>query len=583
MTSDRATAADDWIDRVGRLGRVDLAAIAIVVISTLLRLPAVFTSFFWQPDLAHLTEARSDRIGGSQLVHADGTGPLAAATTWLVSRLGAWTYVPAGLLLLLLEAVASALLWLALRRLYGARPAALVPLGVAALTPASVAALTWLTGGLLVVLPQVCLSLGVLGLLGFAASRGELRTWWALAVLLAHVACVLSGAMGLLFLPALVLVRFAIGLSAVRDAARLPSRGSVLVFWIPQVVVSAGAFALYLGATDVSSAAVSPSWWRVFLPSLIGAPFSNRGATESAYPYTPAGWSWAVVAVLLVLLLASVVVGRLRSGLVWLCAVLLVAGATLVVAGWPTSVGTAYDAAELTAVLPVALLIVSLAFTRRRPTNSARDQRRRSRALAPVLAVPVLLTLVVALPMNVVFGDTFSHLDAASYARHLHAGLKADRSRSLRNAALPDSVAADTDLRGLFTAMGERPVLDQPSAQLWVVDDSGAVVSGRLRDATVTQGPRRKCGWLVDGNPTRVLASADGAAPVIRLDYYSGSDGLLTVTRAGTTQSAAVNDRLGSTYVTLPGVPGPVTVRFEEADGPMCLVKVLEGEPWPAG
>jgi hypothetical protein len=124
---------------------VDRVAALLVVVQLLWRTWAGFQGFYWQDDFIYLWQASRQPLTSEYLMQ-DYHGHLMPAQfllVWLLTRLAPREHAMSVLIVLLIQAAASVLMWVLARRLFGARWAALVPLAVYLFSPLTLTSFLW--------------------------------------------------------------------------------------------------------------------------------------------------------------------------------------------------------------------------------------------------------------------------------------------------------------------------------------------------------------------------------------------------------------------------------------------------------
>ena len=274
------------------VSRVSLAAAALVVLQFLVRLALVPQSYWWQDDFLHLETAR--RLGSTaDLLVRDYNDHLELvpnAVYWLLTQVTTDSFAPAAVVLLVLQLVASVLMWLLLRELFGETPALLVPFAAYLFTPILLVPLSWLAAGLEAWPLQIALLGTALGMVRVGSGGGRGWLWFATA---AHVFGLLSWEKSLLVLPAVLGIQVLVVDMGRPWRERVGHLTAHRAAWLWQAGLAAAYLVLYLSVVDGSERAPSQAEYgravgdvvfRVLLPGLFGGPWRVTGALNTLFP-----------------------------------------------------------------------------------------------------------------------------------------------------------------------------------------------------------------------------------------------------------------------------------------------------------
>ncbi|WP_067180882.1 hypothetical protein [Microtetraspora niveoalba] len=188
-----------------RLGPVVVAALALIVISLVLKAGVLARGYFIEDDFLFVGDAYEHGLTWDYLtrVHKGHLMPGALALVWVLSRVAPYNWFLVASVMLALQAAASGGMLLLLRRLFGDRAGILVPLALYLFAPLTVPALSWWSAALNAVPLQVAMVFSLAAHVRFLRSGTPRHAWHGLAWAAAGMAFSTKGA----FLP---LVTFAL-------------------------------------------------------------------------------------------------------------------------------------------------------------------------------------------------------------------------------------------------------------------------------------------------------------------------------------------------------------------------------------
>ena len=233
-----------WLTR----HRVLLAGLLLVLGQAVLRVKVGAGSYFWQDDFLHLDLSRRLGLSRDYLVrdYSGHVEPAQYLVIWAVGQLGQGSFVPAVVVLVGLQALASTLLLVLLQLLFGRSPWLLVPFAAYLFTPLGLATATWLAAGLQAYPLQIAMLTSLIGLVRLEQTGR--RRWWAVS-LAGHLLGLVFWEKAALVLPALLAVELLVlsaGLSLRERGRRMWRRRA---FWLSQVLVVVGYAGAYLAVT----------------------------------------------------------------------------------------------------------------------------------------------------------------------------------------------------------------------------------------------------------------------------------------------------------------------------------------------
>jgi hypothetical protein len=291
--------------------RIGLALIALHLVLTAVRLGR---SWWWQDDL-YLFGLVADRDLTPGLLFGDYNGHLQPGTwlmAWLVTHLAPFAWWPAVLTQLVLVAAIDLTLLALLRRMFGPRPAILLPLAMFCASSLTLSAILWWAAGMQWLPTTLCLALCLYFHVGFLTTGDRRQAIGAIASLVG----------GLLFfekaLTALAVLAFVtLAYDTTGPWLRRPVRAFVRhrVYWGAFTLLAVGYLVLWVSRTTVTSLPardggevlelVRETVLHNYLPGLFGGPLSWGTAPGSLTtwptPSTAVVWAGAVLGAVFVL------------------------------------------------------------------------------------------------------------------------------------------------------------------------------------------------------------------------------------------------------------------------------------------
>lgn len=533
---------------------------------------------------------------------------------WLTTRLAPLSFAPIVVTCLVLQAAVFALAYVVLRRLFGDRPAILVPFAVFAFTTVTLPALVWWAAALNQLPQQLSLLLALLGHLRY------LRTERARDAFLAPLAV----AGGLLFSEKSALtvpLLFVLTWLFLAGTPLWPALRQTLVRYRTEWIAMAAlgvAYAVYYvtqvegpvrGSASASQTveALDTAARKTVLPGLLGGPWRWRPLGEVDSLASPHPLAQLVVLVLVGALVAYTVILARGAWRAWVLTVAaLVLEVALLLFTRVQVVGVEAVAAEyryftdfgVVAVLAVGLALLPVTAPLRsgaEPVLVERDDESPIReALATVHRPTLAAVAVVALLISFTYSaSTYRDRWAANPAKPFFANATADLRehngdvtlydgpvptavvwRLLWPATLPSRLFAPTDVDFTALAAGE----STPDLR-----DIGA--DGHLRRSDVSgiaalPGPDG-CGWQVDDDPVDVPLEADAFNWnwVIELHYTAAADTSVQLSAGDTSTLVEMPAASDTVYVAVTGELSSFTLA--DASGPVCVGSAVVGLPQP--
>ena len=299
------------------LVRTGFALISLHLVLTAIRLGR---SWWWQDDL-YIFGLVADRGLTPGLVFGDYNGHLEPGTwlmAWLSTHLAPFAWWPAALVQLGFAAAIDLTLFALLRRMFGTRPAVLVPLAMFCATSLTVNATLWWSAAMQWLPTTLCLALCLYFHVGFLTT-GDRRQ--ALGAIWSLVGGLLFFEKALTVLAVLAFVTLAYDTSGpwLRRPARAFDRHRA--YWGSMTLLAVGYLVLYFSRTTVTSLPaksggqvlelVRESVLYTYLPGMFGGPLSWGAMPASVV-------TWPTPSTLLIwvgaLLAAAFVLGSLWAG-----------------------------------------------------------------------------------------------------------------------------------------------------------------------------------------------------------------------------------------------------------------------------
>lgn len=499
--------------------RVLAAAYLILGVSLLLVAARLSRSWWWQDDLKLLAGAARRSLSPGLLLSSY-NGHLVPGTwvmAWVFDRIAPLQWWPAALVSIALVAAVDLSMLALLRRIFGTRPAILVPFAMVCATSLTLTSTLWWAASMQWLPVTLSLSLGLWCHIGFWET-GRLRD------AAGALGCVV---LGLAFFEkalttVLVLALFSVLYGVPGPFWQRPWKAfsAHAGYWLTHAAVAGGFLGLYLARVhiDTGPAPTSFAVWRTIrwmlldtlLPSLIGGPlrwYTTPATTISAWPHPP-----PFVAIAAWILTAAAIIGSLvtrrDAWRAWvLLAMFLAISVFLVVRARVGLIGPfiGRDHRYLTDVAVLAPLCLALAWLPARPevdvagqedaaTHSIRQTGVLARRFVPNPQAVSLAGAMAVLLMTIggaVSGERFmanwTRNPAKPYLQNLQDGIDdahdADRATTLNlmpEAVVPDLVMVPTfeqhrRLSHVTLPMRTRPNFPAFAASYSVVDAQGRV------------------------------------------------------------------------------------------------------------
>jgi hypothetical protein len=608
------------------MDRTSIAVAAIVVAQ------AVWLSFVFEQgwylgaDFARLAAANDQRLGWAYLSTplAGHFGPLGRLIFWILNRAAPLNWDITVAARVLLQAIATVLLYRLLVYLVGRRPWLPAVLAGYAFSPLLIPGLAWLTSGVGLAISQVFVLLTLHAYVRYTRSGRMLDAVATGVYFLVAIELHDQSILAIVVLPILSLGFLHTGSFSDRLKASMHRWPSSLA-----VLAALGVFAGFYASGSYNSGSskygvgdawqvAHAEWLNVLGPSLVGGPWrwSHTSDVFISYADPPP----AAVLLGQLILVSLIAVGVRQTGkralVAWLMpAVVAIGEVVLAGLGRYETAGTfiapflrySFDAAVM---LPLAIV---LAFTHtvdeRVPSPVGGNRSTDAAPLHPVLyrpITPVFLSAILvgaSIVSGIGFAKRYSQNPSKSYVNNLIASARTiDPEASVYDSAVRGDVVPIVEsqhyVSDILTLAGVRVHYDNPSSEPLVAGPDGRFVPSTFVHVADAAEPRQPgCGTHIGGKGTfNIPLSAD----LPRKDWYLRIE--LYQPEATQTISLAVLDRNGSVlrpprgsvltvtsrvealYVRLPfSAPKALVITSENAKTTMCLVHTYVGAPLPRG
>lgn len=498
---------------------------------------------------------------------------------------------------LILQLFAATTMWMVLRRLLGESWLAPPLYAVFLFSPLTLWSTQWWAVAIQFLPVAGFLCLAVWALL----CRLQDGARWGSAV------AVMAVLAALLFQERGVLIPIVLGFVAIACApgARLTQRlrnavRAHLGLWLTLVAIGAGYVVLHRDLAPIRATTLG-SWTDVLrlignflgrnlLPGLFGGSWTHRVTGNSLV--VP---SWWAVGICLGLSLALVVPTCRRGGVTTACGWLLIVVYGLVdvllLFGGRTGDGPAYALIPRYAADAVPAAVIGLGLVALGVTQAARGARTSLVPSGRQLRRSVLVTLVYVLSAAVTTTFWAPHqynTAERTYIENLRGQLRAHPEAVLYDQTVPDDVmiywfGKDALLSRVVGIAPEDPVFNLPSYQLRMVDSTGLLRRVTLLDKVqLVPSADTQCGYHVtDTGATLPLAGpASGTGLVMRIGYFSGQPGTMTVTAGPHHYDVPVRQGLQAVDLVVSGDFDSVRMTFDRP-GTVCVPAMAIGKPYP--
>ncbi|MEO3887134.1 hypothetical protein [Nonomuraea sp. B5E05] len=587
-----------------RTGPIVGVGLLLVLVSLIFRAHVLSKAYFVEDDFLFVAGAADSGFTWDYLtrVHKGHLMPGSLALVWLLTWVAPYSWALVSFVTLALQAAASIVFLVLLRRLFGDRAVVPAALAVYAFAPLTVPAMSWWSAALNAVPLQLALVAALAAHVRYVR-EGKGR-WHALIWTAAGMACSTKG----VFIPFVVLGVTSAYLGRGLWLRALGAELSRPVWWAHGVLL-AGYAVLYLLRRDTAGsdaltgpkAEVVPGLLRrllgeTFPTGAVGGPLRWGGLTSTGGLADPVQATVIAAWVLLALLVVVTCVYRRRAWRAWaiLAAYVIVADAI------PTTIAraTAWDlvGAETRYVADAAVVFALCLALAWHPVEGERDARRRPVGGGLSMAASVLTVAVLAASLVSInaYGDTLSGDKVRKYLDNARASLAtAAPETDVYPRPVPPEVVLPWNGARRLTSYVLAPLADpglrqrmrdpRPSAKPYVFDSTGKLVPvGRVApffDAMKGE----KCYAKDKVFP---VESPGGPGMVVALAYTSPRQVHVVVDLGGTERAATLpaTGETGALYY-VPHDGAGKGMRISAAGGQgqaFCLRAAAFGEPGPA-
>lgn len=578
-------------------GAQGLAAVGVIATMVVTRAVLLSGSYFNQDDFYLSGRAYDADLTLGFLVRdtAGHVNPLQQLCYWLLAHAAPYNWGIVAGAVLLVQVLATVVLWLLLTRLLGDRWSRVLLLAVFAWAPLTLATTLWWSAAM-GLWPHLLASLLAVWFLvrwrqGSGSARGALAgiVLTTVVALLWHERAVLIGPV--LFGVAVALADEARGWRRV-VAATVRFRW----LWVAQVLVLAGFLVGHSLLTDVEGGesttrqklAVTGSFLaRNVVPGLFGGPWTGELEGGAVRPAT-----WVVV-VSLVLAAVGVLLLLVRGGPArrWGLAVLVgyvLADLVLLLsgrAGFGAIIGL--DPRYSSDTVHAAVLCVALCLRGAPPWLGllpSASRRTRTMVFAGVMAA----FAAAATAGSALLVPHFQNTEDRAFVTQLRADLAADPTQVIFDELAPADVVLplvgdDSRYSRIFGALPENPAFDEPSPRLRVVGEDGRLLPIEFAGAVSARpGPDDDCGHEIGPTavPVPLRVGVEGRL-VVRVNYFSANESTVTVSAGDWEQFFLARRGPNEMWLVLPDLPGSIDELDFATDGrsTVCVTAVEVGLP----
>lgn len=536
-----------------RVWRGRQAAAALVVLAVMLVWRGVLlgASYFNQDDYYLSGRAYDSDLTWGFLFRdtAGHVNPMQQLVYWMVAHWAAYDWAVVATFVLVMQLLATLLMWHVLTRLLPGRWVRVPLLAAFAWSPLSLTTTLWWSAAMGLWPHLVCTLLAVLFLV--RQRQGAGRTWVNVTVMVAATVMGLAWHERSVLIPPVLLavaVVLADGPDGVVGWRRLPAAlRRYWPLWATLVVLVGGYLVGHArltsvegGATELSEG-LAISWafvGRNVVPGLASGPW---GATLNGGAVDPYLWV-TIVSGVLALVVIGLLLWRGGPGRRWALAFFVayvLADLALVLSGrgsFGRVIGL--DPRYSSDVVQVAVLSVALALRGAPEGFGFRLPQRLPwpRARALVLVSGTALYLYGAAFGTATLVPHFQNTEDRTYLTNLRADLAADPNQVIVDALAPADivlplVGGDSYLSAIFDPLEEAPVFDAPSPRMRVVGADGHLRTVDLAGAIpMRPGPVVNCGYAVKQRGTRVpLAVEIQGRVLVHVSYFTDTESTVEV------------------------------------------------------
>jgi hypothetical protein len=593
---------------------VAVGAIGLIAIQLGLRAWVGFGGYFSLDDYVFYLRAAEQPLLSADLLLEPYNAhlmPGAMAWAWLTTRAAPLEFGPVIAVGLLLQLAIDVAMWLLLRRLFGSRPAILLPLAVFLFTTLTLPGLVWWAAALNQLPQQLCTLLALLAQVRYV----DTRRWVDAALGIGAVAVGLAfSEKTVLAMPLVFAVTwlFLVGGPMLRGLWTTCRR--FWAVWLGYTTLGIGYVVAYSIAVD-GPVRGGVTWGegvelvdvvlrRSLLPGIVGGPWR----------WEPIGWvdsladPHPIAQVAAALLVGAVVVAtiglRRGAGRAWGLAAGYVGveiGLLLFTRVQDTGVvqvGAEYRyLTDAGLVIALAVGLATLPVTAPVREGTPVVLRPRTRPEAWVRRLPFDRRAIVAAALvGLVASSTYSLATyrerwADNRGRTYFANARADLDRAEPGLVLYDGPVPNAVVwRLLWPATLPSRLLPPTGVELTALRPGQSTprlfdldADGRLRPAGIpaVTGPDPSCGWRVDSDGVTVPLEDDAFAwdRIVQLSYLASGDGELVLVAGDTEVEVPVTEGLGTAYAFVTGAMSSVRLATTSPAVVVCVDDLTVGLP----
>ncbi len=581
------------------IGRVDRIAIAVIAGQMIVRAWLILPGAFIQDDYHVLRATREEPLSWDLLTRS-GNGHLSPGNyllTWVLSQFaGPHAWLPAAIILLLLQLAVSVFIWAGVRRLVGPTPGAVIGLAVASFTPVMFSTVTWWSAGSVTLGIQLAMAVGAYCHLRYLDERSW--TWLAGASGALAIGLVLGEKA--LFVP-VVLVLVTVLARPGRPMAVVRTLLRQWPVWLAQAAVGAAYLAAYLYFASVGEgyARTVESALRLarhqildlFLRGLLGGPWHSVMGGAQWLPLTMAGILMLLQVVIAVLWVSHRIAGARALLAAAVLGFYLLLNVGLTIRGRGQFVDyIQLDPRYVADAVPIAAFCVAVMLTPSRPLTVPAWLRGRSAVLAGA-AVLVLFnsSLVSASAMSAALQRT----DVNAWLDNARAAVEADPNMVLFDGYVPDSIMislfpdAEKRVSSILAAYGLHPRFDRPTDAMRILDGTGVAKPVALVFTQQGEVPfTSSCGTRLDARTGLTEFQLSEEVPegrrVLELKVDANAQAVLEVGVTGEQQLVGIRPGRHTLLMVVEGGDDVARIRWVRGLGAVCVSSLTVGYPAPA-
>lgn len=599
--------------RLSSISTVTWIALALIAIQMMLRMWAASRSWFMWDDYIFLADVARGDTGFTWLFHSHYSlvQPVAFGVVWLIGGVGFnWSVMAASMMLL--QLLASLACWWMLRVLFGNRRLIVLPLLFYLFVPMTVPATVWWSVAIYQYPHQIAIFGAIAGHVMYLRSHRLRHLAMAVAFLLLGLGSYIKA-------PLIVLVLLGISwlwFTAGPIPARVRQLARMWPAWLAYTLATAGYAVLWISRqqgglqrencelpgvmqnsiveTIATSITGGPWTWRLwtggvdpFIAASNCVPQSYRGNPDlvvGGAPQSLAAPALSLIVISWVVLCALALHrwARHRRALLslWILLPYVAVSAGLVFAGRAATFGSQVSAREIRYFSDVAVIIAFALGTALMPIIGAKVAVRPR--VEPFITVAMPRALVRTLVIVFLVGSITSTITYVrpwhstttevefperKYISRVEASLRSAPTGPVRIADLPLPVTVANPVifpynlpSRKLAPLAPRLQAVQQGTDLQMLDTKGRIRTAMIRDAPrAAPGLVKNCGYLVQGNTTRIPITPVFPGPLwTRVDYLANSDGVVRVRAGSTDRQIGVEQGLHTMFFLTEGDFGAV-------------------------